>query len=81
MKITKQHKQSKCRSCGSKNLLTISLDQLCCDCDWSNSKMLVDLGQMDRMGEASIQHFFESVSFDDLEDKATNEPNQQALTA
>ena len=81
MAITKEHKKEKCPGCGSHNLLTMGLDQLCCECDWSNSKMLVDLGQLDRMGKAFIEHYIAPVTFDDLPGAVpTEEPEAEPST-
>jgi len=49
--------QIKCPDCGSKEILTLGLDQMCCDCDWDNSSLLVELGQMDNLKQAYRQHF------------------------
>ncbi|MBK9324486.1 MAG: hypothetical protein IPM97_16320 [Bdellovibrionaceae bacterium] len=64
MKIGTEHKKEKCPKCGSKEILTLGMDQMCCDCDWDNSHWLVDLGQLDNIFEAVRQQFGNDVDFD-----------------
>lgn len=64
MKISKKHMKEKCPKCGSKEILSLGLDQMCCDCDWDNSLMLVQLGQLDDPFEAVKQQFDTQGSFD-----------------
>ena len=73
MPVNQQHKKSKCPGCGSKDLFTLGLDQFCCDCDWSNSVLLVQLGHMDRIATAAIQQFEKPIAFEDLP------PSEEAL--
>lgn len=65
MKIGAEHKKGKCPKCGSKEILTLGLDQMCCDCDWDNSRLLVELGQLDNIFEAIRQQFGDDVDFND----------------
>lgn len=48
--------KDQCPACGSKNLLTLGLDQLCCDCEWENSFELVRLGYMDAPFASANHH-------------------------
>lgn len=48
--------KSHCPACGSKEILTLGLDQLCCACDWENSFELVKLGYMDTPTLAASHH-------------------------
>lgn len=66
MNIKSTHQKTKCPACGSKELHTQALDQICLDCDWTNSRMLVDLGQLDKLILAAHQQFVSPLSFDDL---------------
>lgn len=68
MFVKSSHKKTRCPSCGSKDIHTDGLDQLCLDCDWSNARMLVDLGQLDRMKLAGFHQFIQPLSFGDLKD-------------
>lgn len=63
MKIGTEHKKEKCPKCGSKEILTLGMDQMCCDCDWDNSRWLVELGQLDNIFEAIHQQFDSDVDF------------------
>ena len=63
MKIGTEHKKEKCPKCGSKEILTLGMDQMCCDCDWDNSHWLVELGQLDNIFEAIHQQFGSDVDF------------------
>ena len=82
MNIKSSHQRSTCPACGSKDLHTQGLDQICLDCDWTNSKLLVDLGQMDRIVEAAHRQFVDPLSFDDLRKiEITDEsPQEQTLS-
>lgn len=66
MKVRKDHKKSNCPKCGSDEILTLGLDQMCCDCDWDNSLLLVKLGQLDNLVLAGLQHFEGQLSFDNM---------------
>ena len=46
-----------CRSCGSTNLISTGLDQLCCDCDWHTCFEYVDRGYMNNLHFAHSEHF------------------------
>lgn len=67
MNVKSTHKKTKCPACGSKDLHTQALDQICLDCDWTNSRLLVDLGQLDQMVLAAHCQFVSPLSFDDLQ--------------
>ena len=69
MTVTKKHKKEKCPKCGSAEILTIGLDQMCCECDWDNSFLLVQLGQMDNPFQAVRQHFDKQISFEQLQEQ------------
>ncbi len=72
--------KTKCPCCGSKEIHTLGLDQLCLNCDWINSLDLVVSGQFAEELEAleHPQEFLEAVSIDsDL----INEPQTQQRTA
>lgn len=55
----------------------MGFDQICLDCDWSNSLMLVELGQLDNPFQAT-QHFITQKTFEDLKDEESN--NETHLT-
>jgi hypothetical protein len=76
MKVTKEHKKGKCPKCGSKEILTLGLDQMCFDCVWDNSLMLVQLGQLDNLFLAKSQQFDDRVSFELLPD--SKQPEQES---
>lgn len=57
MKKYLEVKRSECPICNSKNLYTMGIDQMCCDCDWNNFELLVNMGQMDNLSRAFQQHF------------------------
>jgi len=63
MKIGTEHRKGKCPKCGAKEILTVGVDQMCCDCDWDNSRLLVGLGQFDNFFEAAHQQFGSDVDF------------------
>lgn len=67
MNVQSKHKKATCPSCGSQHIHTQSLDQLCLDCDWDNSRLLVDLGQMDSLVLAAHRQFVKPLDFDDLQ--------------
>lgn len=73
MNITKQHKKDKCPKCGSIEIVTMGLDQMCCDCDWDNSLLLVQLGQLDNPFQAVRQQFDGQVTFESLTQKQNND--------
>ena len=76
MKIGIEHKKKNCPSCGSKEILTLGLDQMCCACDWDNSLLLVKLGQLDSLFEAARQQFGDDATFavpDENENKNTTD--------
>lgn len=66
MNVKSTHKKTRCPACGSKSIHTQGLDQICLDCDWTNSQLLVDLGQMDQLVLAAHCQFVRPLSFDDL---------------
>lgn len=85
MKIGIEHKKEKCPRCGSKKILTLGWDQMCCVCDWDNSRLLVNLGQLDNPFEAVKQQFghcagFETVSNNEIEKQTDDEIAKQVLT-
>ena len=57
MRIEQKYKKEKCPKCGSKKILTLGFDQMCCECDWDNSFLLVQLGQLDDPVLAVKQQF------------------------
>lgn len=73
MNLKSTHKRVICPACGAKDIHTQGIDQICIDCDWTNSKLLVELGQMDQLVRAARQQFIASLSFDDLEDIETHD--------
>lgn len=75
MNVKSTHKKKNCPVCGSMDLYTQDLDQICLDCDWTNAKLLVDLGQLDQIVLAAHQQFLRPLSFDDLK---KNEAQQAA---
>lgn len=52
--------KSCCPACGSKKIITLGLDQLCCSCDWDNSFALVKWGFMDSPTLAASHHAIDS---------------------
>ena len=85
MKIGIEHKREKCPRCGSKQILTFGWDQLCCVCAWDNSRLLVNLGQLDNPFEAVKQQFGNDVGFeiadgDEIEKQSEAEVAKQILT-
>lgn len=80
MNIKSTHKRSTCPTCGSQDIHTQGLDQICLDCDWTNSRLLVDLGQMDQLVRAAIQHFVDPLSFEDLEEIETVDNQPQGVS-
>lgn len=72
MKIEKKHKKTKCPCCASKEILTMGFDQICLDCNWTNSLMLVELGQLDNPFQAA-QHFITQKTFEDLKEEESND--------
>ncbi|MBN8542380.1 MAG: hypothetical protein J0L82_18460 [Deltaproteobacteria bacterium] len=82
MKIGLEHKKEKCPRCGSKEILTIGWDQMCCACDWDNSRMLVNLGQLDNLSVAAAQQFGNCVGFETASkvEKQNDEVAKQILT-
>lgn len=49
--------KSKCPGCGSKAIHTQAFDQMCLDCEWDNSLLLVNRGQLDNPFRASLRQF------------------------
>ncbi|HEY8270664.1 MAG TPA: hypothetical protein VIG33_07220 [Pseudobdellovibrionaceae bacterium] len=76
MNITKEDKKEKCPKCGSKEILTLGLDQMCCDCDWDNTLLLVNLGQMDQPRLAAYEQFVKPKSFESLKSKTSTEATE-----
>lgn len=64
----KSHKKHHCPKCGSKEILTLGIDQMCTECDWDNSLLLVQLGQLDNPFKAARLQFEEGISFDSIKD-------------
>jgi hypothetical protein len=88
MKITTAHKKHHCPQCGSKEILTLGIDQICTDCDWDNSLLLVQLGQLDNPFKGARLQFEEGISFDSLRDNTDSKSdllnqhtNNMCLTA
>ncbi len=84
MKIGIEHKKEKCPRCGSMKILTLGWDQMCCVCDWDNSRLLVNLGQLDNPFEAVKQQFGNGVGFeiaadDEIEKQIDDEVATQIL--
>lgn len=70
-KIKPEHKKEICPSCGSKHIHTHGLDQLCLDCSWDNTFLLVQLGQMDNPKIAAFEHFVQPKTFESLKNRKT----------
>ncbi len=77
MNIRSSHKKTKCPACGSNELHTQGLDQICLDCDWTNSRLLVDLGQLDQLTLAAHRQFVSPLSFDDLNTRESQQTQNQ----
>lgn len=74
MNIKSTHRRVICPACGSKDIHTLGFDQICIDCDWTNSQLLVDLGQMDQLVRAARQQFVTNLSFEDLKESDAFSP-------
>ena len=46
-----------CPSCGTRDLIRLSVDVICAKCDWNSAKIYVDAGGMDNLIQAYIQTF------------------------
>jgi hypothetical protein len=57
MKKREFTKVIRCPRCGTENIYTIDHDQFCMECDWDNSKMLVEQGQLDNLRQAAREQF------------------------
>lgn len=66
-RIKSEHKKEICPSCGSKQIYTHGFDQLCLDCNWDNTFLLVQLGQMDNPKIAAFEHFVQPKTFESLQ--------------
>ena len=60
-KIEKYKKEMKelkfCPNCGSKDLIPFDVDVLCGHCDWNSFEQYVNVGGMDHLGKAYLDHF------------------------
>lgn len=76
----KVNPKTKCPCCGSKEIHTLGLDQICLNCDWINALDLVATGQFEEELEAleSFQELQEETSIDSAR---INEPQVQPRTA
>ena len=72
MNVQYKHKKTKCPCCGSKEIFTLGLDQLCLDCPWENSLLLVQLGQMDHPKLAALEQFVLPITFESLKQREEN---------
>lgn len=53
----KKFNYKNCRHCGSDNLISVGVDQLCCDCDWNTALEYVQKGYMNNFSFAYLEHF------------------------
>lgn len=54
---SKKARYKNCRLCGSDNLLSVGVDQFCCQCDWHTCFEYVDKGYMNNLQLAHYDHF------------------------
>ena len=50
----------KCPWCKSTKLMCVGPEYLCRVCDWNSAKESVEMGSMDNLFEAYINHFFKN---------------------
>lgn len=81
MPVRSHHQQTQCPRCRSTDLYNQGLDQICLDCDWTNSSFLVELGQLDHPFTAAIEQFVCPSSFEDLAKRESQEEQTQSKPA